>query len=149
MMSLRQLEYLQYYIKAMKLIQPSADAIERYRAAVAEIRIATEAERTLAKLVSRDFSDDAENGDAKTNTEAAQEEWEVNASKLADLPLPSSKFFLFKKDFVDIVGAPDWQRSPPRKTFLCRRYLCNFSPVWISNAQCRTLGHSTPSPKST
>lgn len=114
MMSLRQLEYLRYYIKAMKLIQPTADAIERYRAAVAEIRIATEAERKRARLDSQDFSDDAENGEAKTNTEAAQEEWKVDASKLADLPLPSSKFFLFNKDFIDIVRSPSRQRSPPR-----------------------------------
>jgi hypothetical protein len=103
MMSLRQLEYLQYYIKAMKLIQPTADAIARYRTAVAEIRKATEASRECADLEGPDFRNDVENMKAIPAIEKLQEEWDIDPTELTDLPLPSSKFFWFEKDFVDIV----------------------------------------------
>lgn len=104
MMSLRQLEYIQYYVKAMKLIQPTPEAIERYRAAVAETRKATVDERKLQGPGSQDVSDDEDSRDQGRDKGAEDpEEWEIDVSKLADLPLPSSKFFLLRHDLVDIV----------------------------------------------
>jgi hypothetical protein len=99
MMSLRQLEYIRYYVKAMKLIQPTPDAVERYRKAVGEMRRAAEEERREGEG-SRVGSD---GGSVGGGAEEEMEEWELNVSKLADLPLPSSKFFSLRKNLTDVV----------------------------------------------
>lgn len=95
MMSLRQLEYIQYYVKAMKLIQPTTEAVERYRKALEEVSKAAEEEQGEGSQVGSE--------DGQSGGKADLEEWEIDVEKLADLPLPSSKFWLLRKDLTDIV----------------------------------------------
>lgn len=101
-MSLRQLEYIQYYIKAMKLIQPTPNAIQRYRDALDKLRQDEEETQSQA------LSEDQENGGAAAQQngtiEKAQEKWHFDVTKLANVPLPLSRYYVLKDHLLDIAS---------------------------------------------
>lgn len=100
-MSLRQLEYIQYYIKAMKLIQPTPEAIQRYRDALDKLR--EDEEETRSQALSEDQEDGAALDEQDATNEKEQEKWQFDAAKLADVPLPSSKYYVLKDHLLDIA----------------------------------------------
>lgn len=105
LMSLRQLEYIQYYIKAMKLIQPSPEAIQRYRDALDKLQ-ADERERgeTDSQSLSDDEQDDISPHTLGETTANNQSRGQFDIAKLADVPLPSSKYFVLTEHLSDIAS---------------------------------------------
>ena len=103
-MSLRQLEYIQYYIKAMKLIQPTPDAIQRYRDALDKLR--EDEEETQSQALSDDQEDGGAAAQQDGTIEKGQEKWQFDVTKLADVPLPSSKYYVLKDHLLDIASLP-------------------------------------------
>ncbi|KAI5454149.1 hypothetical protein NCC49_004215 [Naganishia albida] len=106
LMSLRQLEYIQYYIKAMKLIQPSPEAIQRYRDALDKLQ-ADERERgeTDSQALSEDEQDDISPHTLGETTANNQSRGQFDIAKLADVPLPSSKYFVLTEHFRPVTPA--------------------------------------------
>jgi hypothetical protein len=103
-MSLRQLEYIQYYIKAMKLIQPEPEAIQRYRDALDKLQAD---EREREETDSQDLSEDEDGVPPIKQVETAahdQDKWQFDVAKLADVPLPSSKYFVSKHHLLDVAS---------------------------------------------
>lgn len=89
----------------MKFIQPTPEAIERYRDALQKLH-SEEQDETRSQALSEDQKDDVIPNGTERRIGQKQDEGDFDIAKLADVPLPSSKYFVLKDDLLDIASLP-------------------------------------------